>query len=297
MNTLITGGSGFIGRMLCERLQAQGHRVMVLTRDPDTVRRLPGLHLRAVRTLDEAEQVEAIVNLQGENLAARRWTAARRRAFVESRVAFTRRLVDWVACRAQPPAVLVSASAVGWYGDRGDETLTETSTPGEDFAAQLCRDWETETTRAETLGIRVCRLRIGVVLDREGGALARMLPAFRLGAGGPIGSGRQWMSWITRADLVRMILWLLQAQGLSGVFNGTAPEPLRQADFARALGRALHRPAVLPMPAFALRALFGEMAGLLLGGQRVLPAAAMRAGFRFDHPDIDTALAAVLARR
>lgn len=292
MHTLITGGGGFIGGALSKQLLAEGHRVTVLTRTPNSSPRL--LAIREVRTLAEVGEVDAVINLQGENLAAGRWTDARKRAFGASRIDFTRELVAWLSGLSKRPAVLVSGSAIGWYGDRGDETLTESSKPGDDFAAQLCGDWESEALRAQSLGVRVCCVRTGVVLDRDGGALAKMLPAFRFGGGGPLGSGQQWMSWITRHDLVRMILWLAQTPTLSGAFNGTAPGPLRQADFARALGRALHRPALLPMPAFALRLLFGEMAGLLLGNQRVMPQAAMSSGFRFDHADIETALPAVL---
>jgi len=292
MHTLITGGSGFIGRALSNRLLAEGHCVTVLTRKPTPATGLQSN--RAVRSLTDVGPVDAVINLQGENLASGRWTAARKRAFVVSRVDFTRELVEWISVSSKRPGVLVNGSAIGWYGDRRDETLTESSAPGEDFAAQLCRNWEAEALRAEALGLRVCRLRTGVVLDRDGGALKKMLPAFRAGAGGPLGSGGQWMSWITRHDLVRMILWLAQTPTLSGAFNGTAPEPLRQADFAKALGRALNRPAVLPMPEFVLRLLFGEMAGLLLGSQRVLPEAATTSGFRFDHADIEAALPAVL---
>jgi uncharacterized protein (TIGR01777 family) len=292
MHTLITGGSGFIGRALSKRLLADGHHVTVLTRTPDPTSGLQAS--RAVRTLAEVGPVDAVINLQGENLAAGRWTIARKGTFVSSRVDFTRDLVGWLSASSKRPAVLVNGSAIGWYGNRGDELLSESSTPGKDFAARLCSDWESEALAAETLGIRVCRLRTGIVLDRDGGALAKMLPAFRAGAGGPLGSGSQWMSWITRHDLVRMILWLAQTPTLSGAFNGTAPIPLRQADFAKALGRALHRPALLPMPEFALRLLFGEMAGLMLGSQRAIPEAAMASGFRFDQADIESALAAVL---
>ncbi|MGQ0697175.1 MAG: TIGR01777 family oxidoreductase [Panacagrimonas sp.] len=294
MHTLITGGSGFIGRALTAKLLADGHGISVLTRDPASAQRTLGSQVRAVRSLDEVGVIDSVFNLQGENLAAGRWTDARKRAFVVSRIDFTRELLAWMSRSSQRPVVLVNGSAIGWYGDRGDETLTESSTPGDDFAAQLCRDWESAALKAEGLGIRVCRVRTGVVLDRDGGALAKMLPAFRLGAGGPIGSGRQWMSWITRRDLVRLLVWLAQTPTLSGAFNGTAPVPVRQADFARALAGALHRPAVLPMPAFALRMLFGgEMAGLLLGGQRVLPQAALSLGFSFEHADIGSAMRAV----
>lgn len=295
MDVLITGGSGFVGRALSEHLGAHGHRVCVLSRKPQAARQHLAPNVRILSQLSEVGQVDAVVNLQGENLASGRWTAARKRAFVQSRVAFTRELVQWMATQATRPTQLISASAIGWYGDRADELLTEQASPGDDFAARLCRDWEQAAMQAEALGLRVQRLRIGVVLDRHGGALAKMLPAFKLGGGGPIGTGQQWMSWITRHDLVRLLSWLLLESKLpSGVFNATAPTPLRQKDFAKALGRAVHRPALLPMPAFALRALFGEMAELLLGSQRVIPQAAVDQGFRFEHADIHSALLGVL---
>lgn len=294
MNILITGGSGFIGQALCPALIAAGHQPWVLTRDPAATRIRLGAGVALARDLNAVGAVEAVINLQGENLAQGRWSAARKQAFIRSRVDFTHALVDWIAALPARPVTLISGSAIGWYGDRGDEMLNESAAPGSDFAAHLCRDWEAAAQRAEDLGLRVCRVRIGVVLDRDGGALAKMLPAFKLGGGGPLGNGRQWMSWIARADLVRLLIWLLQHPTAAGAFNATAPEPVRQGDFARALGLALRRPALLPMPAFALRALFGEMAGLLLGGQRVLPQAALDQGFVFSHSRIDAALSALL---
>jgi uncharacterized protein (TIGR01777 family) len=190
----------------------------------------------------------------------------------------------------RPPRVLVCASAVGIYGSRGDEELTESSAPGEGFLSEVCQAWEREADAACALGVRVVKLRIGVVLAPEGGALREMLPPFRMGVGGRIGSGRQWMSWIHAADLVGLVQFALDNDALHGAVNATAPAPERNADFARQLGRALHRPALLPAPAFALKALFGEMAGMLLGGQRVLPRAAEAAGFRFRHPQLPGAL-------
>jgi hypothetical protein len=190
--------------------------------------------------------------------------------------------------------VLVSGSAVGWYGPRDDEELGEDAEPGGDFSAQLCRGWEAEAIKAEALGLRVCRVRTGIVLDAGGGALAKMLPPFRFGIGGRMGDGRQWMSWIARADLVAMIRWLIDSDAASGAFNGTAPAPETNAGFARALGRALHRPAALPTPAFALRLLFGEMADLLLTGQRVVPRRALAQGFAFRFPRLGPALEAIV---
>lgn len=293
MRYLITGGTGFIGRALCASLAADRHEITVLTREPARARERLRADVRIARQLHEIADIQAVINLQGENLTAHRWTETRKLAFRSSRIGFTRELVEWMAQLGKPPEVLVSGSAVGWYGDRGDEVLTETAEPGSDFAAQLCRDWEAEAQRAEALGVRVCRLRTGIVLDHDGGALAKMLPAFKLGGGGPLGSGTQWMSWITREDLVRLIRWLVDAR-VRGAFNGTAPQPVRNREFARALGRRLHRPAVLPMPAFVLRALFGEMSELLLGSQRVLPDAARASGFSFRHETLSAAFDAVL---
>lgn len=293
MRYLVTGGTGFVGRALCASLAADRHEITVLTREPARARARLRADVRIARQLHEVGEVQVIVNLQGENLSAGRWSERRKLAFGTSRVAFTRELVTWMARQSMPPAVLVSGSAIGWYGDRGDEVLTETSTPGSDFAAQLCRDWEDAALNAEEIGTRLCRVRTGVVLDHDGGALAKMLPAFKLGAGGPLGSGAQWMSWITREDLVRLIRWLIESR-VRGVFNGTAPQPVRNRDFAAALGRSLKRPARLPMPAFALRALFGEMSELLLGSQRVLPDAARASGFSFRHETLQAALDSVV---
>jgi uncharacterized protein len=293
MRYLVTGGTGFVGRALCAQLAAERREVTVLTRDPDAAARLLHPGIRVVSRLSDCGPVDTVINLQGENLSAGRWTTARKLTFRTSRIDFTRALVEWMGTRTQRPSALINASAIGWYGDRGDEVLTESSTGGNDFAATLCADWEAEARKAEALGLRVCRVRIGVVLDRDGGALAKMLPAFRMGAGGPLGPGTQWMSWITRRDLVRLLRWLAESS-LYGVFNGVAPGAVRNAEFSRLLGRALKRPAVLPMPAFMLRAMFGEMSGLLLGSQRVMPDASRACGFSFEHPTLDAALDAVV---
>lgn len=294
MHVLLTGGTGFIGHALCDHLLQGGHTLTVLTRDPAQARaRLPS-SVRPLATLDEARDVEAVVNLAGEPLMAGRWNATRKAAFRSSRLATTQALIAWMARQSVRPRVLVSGSAIGYYGPRDDEALDESAAPGDDFAAQLCRDWETEAMRAEALDVRTCRVRIGIVLHPDGGALAKMLPPFRLGAGGPMGDGRQWMSWIHRHDLVRMIAWLLESDRTGGAYNGTAPAPVTNRDFARTVGKTLHRPALLPTPAFALKAGFGEMAQLLLTGQRVLPAHALAEGFAFRFPTLEGALADLL---
>jgi uncharacterized protein (TIGR01777 family) len=297
---LVTGGTGFIGRALIDSLLADGHRVTVLTRDVAAARKQLPTAVEAIDDLAALEGVDAVVNLAGENLGSGRWSAARKQRFIDSRVDITRRLVDWMRTLSRKPAVLVSGSAIGWYGPRGDETLDEDSTPGSDFSARLCQAWEAEAMTAEALGLRVCRVRIGVVLGADGGkpggALKQMLPSFRLGLGGPMGSGRQWMSWVHRDDLVTLICWLAATPTASGAYNGTAPEPVTNAGFAAALGRALHRPALLSMPGFALKLIVGEMAEILLAGQKVLPRRARAEGFAFRFPTLDAALAETLQK-
>lgn len=297
MRIFITGGSGFIGRELCRVLQARGDEPWVLTRSAASAgKRLPA-GVQCVEQLPAAEagQWDAVVNLAGENLGEGRWTDARKRKFLDSRVQTTRALVRWATAQAQPPRTLISASAIGWYGPRGDEALDESSAAGSGFQTELCQAWETEALAALSAGLRVCRLRIGVVLHPEGGALAQMLPPFRLGLGGRVGEGRQWMSWIARADLVRLLLWLLDTPTAAGIYNGTAPQPVRNAEFAAQLAASLRRPAVLPMPAAALRLLLGEMAELVLTGQKVLPQRALEQGFVFESPELGAALRRLLA--
>lgn len=294
MNVLVTGGTGFIGTALLPALQAAGHQVTVLTRNAGKAR-LP----RGVTAIERLEALatapDAMINLAGENLGGRRWSARSKQLFVDSRIGTTTRLLDAIKRWPTPPKVLVSGSAIGWYGPRGDEVLTENSAPGDGFAAELCAKWEAVANAAETLGVRVACVRIGIVLGLPGGALGQMLPPFKLGLGGPLGSGQQWMSWVHRDDLVALMLRLVEDDSLRGAFNGTAPEPARNTDFTRALGRALKRPAILPMPGFALRTLVGGMADeLLLQGQQVRPERALAAGFTFHYPTLDAALAEVL---
>lgn len=300
MHIVVTGGTGFIGTAFCQARLAAGDRISVWSRSRAAARlRLPSA-VRIVEQLSELDDgpLDAVVNLAGENLASARWRPAHLQRCIDSRVQLTGRLVDWLRTRPRP-ATLVSASAIGWYGARDDVELTESSAAGmpDEFTVRLCRAWEDEACAAESAGIRVCRVRIGLVLAREGGSLARMVPPFWLGLGGPIGDGRQWMSWIHRDDLIGLLGWLLTRPAERGVYNGTAPTPVRNADFARALGAALRRPARLPMPAPLLRTLVGDMADLLLTGQRVVPARALSAGFAFRYPSLDSALAAIFAKR
>jgi uncharacterized protein (TIGR01777 family) len=299
-HVLVTGGTGFIGRALIDSLLADGHRVTVLTRDVAAARKQLPAAVVAIDDLAPLEGVDAVVNLAGENLGSGRWSAARKQRFIDSRVDITRRLVDWMRALSKKPTVLVSGSAIGWYGPRGDEMLDENSAPGDDFSARLCQAWEAEAMTAEMLGLRVCRIRIGVVLGADrgkpGGALKQMLPPFRFGLGGPMGSGRQWMSWVHRDDLVALIRWLIETPTATAAYNGTAPAPETNAVFAAALGRALHRPALLPMPGFALKLIVGEMSAILLEGQKVLPARALAEGFAFRYRTLDAALADVLKK-
>jgi uncharacterized protein (TIGR01777 family) len=293
MHILLTGGTGLIGRRLCRYWLAQGHQLVVCSRQPQRVAALCGASVRAIGTLAEYGEgpLDAVVNLAGAPIADRPWTSKRKALLLASRVALSAQLVTWLASREQRPQVLISGSAVGWYGDAGEHILTEESPAiGDDFAAQLCAAWEFEAQQAQALGIRVVIVRTGLVLAGEGGFLARLLIPFKLALGGPIGNGRQWMPWIHVNDQVGLIDFLLHQSSLSGVFNACAPQPVRNADFARALGRVLHRPALLPAPAWLLRLGLGELAGLLLGGQRALPNRLLAAGFVFTFNDLPSAL-------
>jgi len=291
MNIAITGASGFIGRRLLERLP--GHALTVFSRGassslPSGVRRVQWDPLPGPPPAAALAGSDAVIHLAGEPVA-QRWTSEAKRRIRESRVTGTRHLVEGLRQIERPPAALVCASAIGYYGSRGDEVLTESSTPGQGFLPEVCVAWEREADGALALGTRVVKIRIGIVLDPKGGALAKMLPPFRMGVGGPLGDGRQWMSWIHLDDLVRLIVYAVE-RPLAGGLNGVAPEPVRNSEFTRILGKALHRPAFLPVPGFALSLLFGEMSEVLLASQRVVPAAAQAAGFTFQHPHLEGAL-------
>ncbi|NJD30818.1 MAG: TIGR01777 family protein [Gammaproteobacteria bacterium] len=297
MRVLITGGTGFVGQALCPRLADAGHEVVILTRQPNP--RLPAGVAHAVTDLRDldARQFGAVINLAGAPIGDARWTDARKKLLLESRVATTARLVEWMGSAARPPGVLVSASAVGYYGEQGDRPITEDTAPTPGFTHELCAAWEREAGKATALGVRVCTMRIGVVLDRDGGALAKMLPAFRAGAGGRLGSGRHYFPWIHREDAAEACRWLLENPQSRGAYNLSAPNPVTNAEFTRALGRALGRPTVLPMPEAALKLLFGEMSELLLVSDRMLPKRLLDEGFRFRYPDLGDALAAIFPRR
>jgi uncharacterized protein (TIGR01777 family) len=296
MRVAVTGATGFVGRALCAELRRGGHRVVALTRDPQRAQtRLPGVETVAWNaSQEELPAVDAIVNLAGESLTGR-WSDAKKQRIRDSRVDGTRRLVEAIGRASPRPGVLISGSAVGVYGDRGEETLTEASSLGNVFLARVCQEWYEEAQRALEWGVRVVKVRLGVVLDRDGGALAQMLTPFRLGVGGPLGSGRQWFPWIHRADAAGLVCFALQRSEVTGALNAVAPEPVRNGEFARALGRALHRPALLPAPSLALRLLLGEFADTLLGSQRVVPERARSAGYAYQYPGLTSALHAILS--
>jgi len=292
MRIVVTGGTGFLGRSLVERLQAE-HEVIVLTRRPRTAGEVHWSPQTPDRKwIDTVNTAQAIVNLAGEPIAAGRWTVARKRAIHDSRIAATRAVVAAIRGAPRPP-VLINASAIGIYGDRGDEPLTEESPPGADFLASVCKEWEAEALKAADRS-RVVLLRTGLVLAQDGGALPQLALPFRLFVGGPVGSGRQYWSWIQRDDWVELVRLVTMSDTIVGPINLTAPEPVTNAEFARTLGRVLHRPAIVPAPAFALRVLLGEMAdAMILGGQRVLPAKARSVGYSFRYPTLGAALTAI----
>jgi len=297
MRALITGATGFIGRELVKRVD----QPVIVTRDPD----------RAKETLGEMEAhawdalsgppppaalagVEAVFHLAGEPIAEGRWTAEKKKRIRESRVTGTRNLVEGLRQARGRPSVLVSVSAVGYYGNRGDEVLYESSPPGNDYLAEVCVAWERESQQARDLGIRVVNPRFGIVLGPGGGALSKMLLPFKIGAGGRLGSGRQWMSWIHVSDVVGLMLHAATGANIEGAMNATSPNPVTNRDFTAALAKAVHRPAVIPAPAFGLRLALGEFADVLLSSQRVLPRVAERTGYDFEYPQLDAALMAAV---
>lgn len=297
MRVVVSGSSGLIGRSLLAALRARGDEVTVLVRRPPAAGEARWDPATGSIDAGALEGAGAVVNLAGAGIGDKRWSTARRHEILSSRVQGTTLLARSMAEIAHPPTVLVNASAVGFYGDRGDEVLTEASTRGRGFLAEVCAAWEDATEPAAQAGVRVVRLRSGVVLSAHGGALARQLPLFRLGVGGRLGTGRQWLSWISLSDEVRAILHALDEPDVEGPLNATAPEPVTNRAFTHALGRALHRPSVCAVPAFALRVALGpDLASeMVLAGQRVLPAKLTATGFTFDHAGIEDALAQLVS--
>jgi len=281
MNITVTGATGFIGRYLVQSLARDGHSVRALSRAAWDV-------LAGEPPAESLAKADAVVHLAGSPVA-QRWTSGAKKKIRASRVQGTHHLVTALSTLSGRPEALVCASAIGIYGDRGDEVLTESSPIATGFLADVCHEWEQEADLAEALGIRVVKLRFGIALGRKGGALEKMLPPFRAFVGGKVGTGSQWMSWIHIADIVGLIRHAIE-HPVSGVMNATAPNPVRNREFARELGAALHRPAIFPVPALALRILLGEMASVLLASQRVLPKAAESTGYRFEFPDLGGAL-------
>jgi uncharacterized protein (TIGR01777 family) len=301
MRVTITGATGLIGRRLVSRLRERGDEVTVLSRDPDRAHEALGVEAVAWDAEAGAAPAEAlngrdgVAHLAGEPVA-QRWTTEAKRRIRSSREVGTRHLVDGLRAADPRPRVLVSASGMDWYGARGDEEVTEEEPAAEGFLPQVCAVWEAEAERAEELGVRVVRLRTGIVLSREGGALQKMLPPFRLGVGGPVAGGRQWMPWLHLDDVVGMYLAALDDERWTGPINAATPEPVTNRDFSKALGRALHRPALAPVPAFAIRLLYGDMAEIVTTGRRAIPQRALALGYAYQHPDLDEALRSALGR-
>ena len=294
MNVLIAGGSGFLGSALTRRLLQHGHKVSLLSRRPSAPGGMPPVYHwdpeRGEFDGNSLTGTDAVVNLAGENISGGRWTRERKRRLVESRVEATRFLVRRMGERTPPPRALVSASAVGIFGNRGEEVLTEESPPGAGFLAELCRAWEEAASSALDAGVRVAVTRFGVVLDAAGGVLEKLLPIFKLGIGGPLGSGKQWMSWVALPDVLQVIETALSREDVSGPINVVSPAPVRNRDFARALGRVLRRPAFLPAPAPALRLVFGAMADeALLSSACAAPKRLTSLGYRFAFEDLERA--------
>ncbi|HEX3518371.1 MAG TPA: TIGR01777 family oxidoreductase [Solirubrobacteraceae bacterium] len=297
---VVTGATGLIGQQLVKALRADGAEVSVLTRDPARARqKLGDVEALAWDLIGEPaplaalEGRDAVIHLAGEPVA-QRWSSEAKQAIEASRVTGTRNLLEGLRAAGERPRVLISSSAIGYYGPRGAEPLDEEAPPGTDFLAEICVEWENEARRAEELGLRTVQVRTGIVLDSWGGALAKMLPPFRLGIGGPVAGGRQYMSWIHTADVVGMMLAALTDDRFSGAINATAPEPVTNSEFSSVLGKVLHRPAFAPVPALALRVLFGEMAEMVTTGARVVPAKPLVLGYEFKHAQLEEALRSAL---
>ena len=296
-SVLITGATGFIGKELCRALKEKGYDMIILTRNPEKAReRLSGItEIERWNTLTEFPPVQtigksqAVIHLAGENISGR-WNEDKKRLIRESRILSTQSIVKAMKEAKTRPELFISASAIGYYGDRGDAFLTEDSTPGKGFLTDICKGWEEEAKKAEQLGVRVVRLRIGIVLGPDGGALKEMLFPFKLGLGGALGNGKQWMAWIHREDLIGIILHILQNKDIKGPVNGTAPEPVQNREFSKTLGHVLRRPVVFSVPTFVLKLLFGEFAEFLLYSERVLPERIEEANYLFRYRTLEPAL-------
>jgi len=298
MKILITGGTGFIGRALCPALIAAGHSLTIFSRYPGRVNKTYGnqaVALSAMKTLTESHEFDAIINLSGAPVFGELWSEERKKVLLQTRVDMTQDLVQYIAKAQIKPKVFLSGSGVGFYGDQGDTILDESSSAHDDnFSRQLCVQWEAEAEKAKEYGVRVCQLRTGLVLGKDGGFLKPLIFPFKLGLGGRMGSGNQWMPWIHLDDHVAICQMLLENTELSGEINLTAPHPVINREFARILARVLRRPAFLPLPGWTLKMLFSEMAELLLGSQRVIPKRLLDAGYQFKFPELETAMRDIL---
>ncbi len=297
MKILITGGTGFIGRTLCHRLLDPGHELIVLSRRPEQVKKLCGESVTALSNLEDLSSEEifnAIINLSGEGIADRLWTKKRKQKLLDSRINITEQLIAYVARARQKPSVMISGSAVGYYGSNSKSEPDESTDNPDDFAQQLCKQWEAAAEPVREHAVRLCILRTGLVIGKDGGFVKRMLLPFKLGLGGRLGDGKQWMSWIHKDDLIAIIELLLTSSDLEGNFNATAPEPVTNAEFSLCLAKNLKRPAIFPVPAIVLRLLLGEMSQLLLGGQKVIPERLTEQKFHFQFESLNSALKAIL---
>lgn len=297
MKILITGGTGFIGKALCHFLLSKNHHLTVLSRKPGSVETLCGKSVTAIKNIDDladSDSFDAIINLAGEAIADARWSEKRKQLLLDSRIKTTQQLISYIDTADKKPNVLISGSAIGYYGNRASIKLHEQAHPHDEFSHRLCAQWETAASEAEKLGIRTCIVRTGLVIGNDGGFLKRMLLPFKLGLGGALGDGTQWMSWIHLTDYIAILEKLLESATLQGIFNATAPEPVTNAEFSKILGQVLNRPVIVPIPAFVLKILLGEMAELVLGGQRVIPVRLEEAGFKFKFKTLSEALIDVL---
>lgn len=296
MHILITGGTGFLGSALVLQFLAQGAKVTLLSRDPEKAQRRFG-NINVLKNLDELDHhatFDSVINLAGAPIFDARWSEARKKLLRDSRIQLTEQLIAAISRMTIKPKVLISGSAIGIYGDQGDTVLTEQSALKPDFAQQLCADWEAIAKSAENYAVRVCIIRTGLVLADGGGLLDRMLLPFKLGLGGRLGNGKQWMSWIHRQDWLAIVQKMIEDQTLHGVYNATAPSPVNNSEFTQSLAHLLNRPALLPVPAWLLKLALGEMSCLILGSQRVMPERLLSIGFNFEYPELETALKASL---
>jgi len=288
---LITGGSGFIGCRLVPVLLTQGYDVTILTRNPEKTALHFNKAVLAINQLNDADIFDIVINLAGQGITDKRWTQDIKKQLRDSRIVTTQKIIQYLQAASKKPELLISGSAIGYYGNQAEKLIDEQMSGDNSFSSKLCFDWEHEAQQAEALGIRSCYLRTGIVLGKNGGALSKMLPAFKLGLGGPMGNGRQWMSWIHIDDLVGIILHVINNKDIKGAINGTAPTPVTNKEFSSTLARVLKRPAFLTMPAFILKLMLGEMAQeLLLSGQRVIPKKILDAGYDFQYAELEEAL-------